>query len=125
MPFGSPNLIAVFTVEPDAGDCAVAAPAGRITDSASTTRAVVSATDVPSNTPATASDSQCAARYARDSAMRIENATAAAPHAKRFGPSGNSAMTAATVVTDAATAWPDGKDPPLMWTRGWGGRGRW
>ncbi len=46
-----------------------------------TTSAITSAHDVPSSTPAIASDSQCAARYARDRAIRPENAAAATPHA--------------------------------------------
>src|SRR5438094_117425 len=32
-------------------------------------------------------------------------------------------MTAATAVTEAATAWPDGNDPPLVWTSEPGGLG--
>src|SRR5207248_11036515 len=77
---------------------------------------------VPRSTPATASESQCAARYARDSPITMANATAAAPHTYLRGPSGNSAITAATTVTDAATAWPDGNDDPLVCTSDPGGR---
>ena len=58
--------------------------------------------------------------------MTNENAAAPTPHQKRRGPSGNSAITIATVVTDAATACPDGSDAPVVWTNASasGGRGR-
>src|SRR5205809_8113638 len=91
---------------------------------ACTTTAVPSAMEVPSRTPPIESDSQCAARYVRDRPMASENATAAAPHQYRLGPSGNRAITMATTVAEAARACPDGNDPPLTSTSEAGGRGR-
>jgi hypothetical protein len=43
----------------------------------------------------------------------IENVIAARAHQARRLPGGTSAMTAATTVTDAAMAWPDGNDVPV------------
>ena len=51
----------------------------------------------------------------------IENTTAPAPHQVRRLPAGTRAMTAATTVTDAAIACPDGNDAPLVATGGPGG----
>src|SRR2546426_4108747 len=56
--------------------------------------------------------------------MTSEKATATAPQTYRPFPSGNSAITAATAVTLAATAWPEGKDPPLVCTSEPAGRAR-
>src|SRR2546427_266362 len=50
--------------------------------------------------------------------------TAPAPPPPRPPPRGNSALTAATAVTLAATAWPEGKDPPLVCTSEPAGRTR-
>jgi hypothetical protein len=44
----------------------------------------------------------------------MEKATAAMAHQARHLPAGTRAITAATAVTDAATACPDGKDAPLV-----------
>jgi hypothetical protein len=51
----------------------------------------------------------------------MENATAAAPHQVRRLPAGTRAMTAATTVTDAAMACPDGNEAPLVATSDPGG----
>src|SRR2546427_8075305 len=56
--------------------------------------------------------------------MTSEKATATAPQTYRPFPSGNSAITAATAVTLAATAWPEGKEPPLVCTSEPAGRPR-
>src|SRR5438067_9483274 len=89
-----------------------------------TASAVTRAQLTPRSTPATASESQWAARYVLDRAMARENRAAAVPQIARWRPVGTNAITSATAVTAAATAWPDGKDAALVVTRGWGGRVR-
>ena len=71
-----------------------------------------------------ASDSQCAARYARDNAIRNENTAATVPQIARWRPVGTNAMTSATAVTDVATAWPEGNDDDVVCTSGCRGRAR-
>src|SRR5215467_4147181 len=57
--------------------------------------------------------------------MTKENRAATDPQMARCRPpGGNRAMTSATAVTDAAMAWPEGKDAPDVATNEWGGRGR-
>src|SRR5262249_60466410 len=79
---------------------------------------------VPSSSPARASDSQWAPRYARDSAMARAKDPAAKPHPIRRLPGGAKAMTAASPVTEAATAWPEGNDAAVVATSEPGGLAR-
>ena len=87
-------------------------------------RAVTRAQDMPSRIPAIASDSQWAAEVgAGEPHQDRERHRGRAPQARRL-PGGTRAMTAATTVTDAATAWPDGNDAPLVATSDPGGLAR-
>src|SRR4051794_39648938 len=83
-----------------------------------------SAIAVPSSTPATVSENQCALRYTRDRAMTNAAAAASTSHFRRSGPACMNARTSATTIEAVATACPDGNDGPVVGTSDAGGRNR-